>query len=131
VVIRQASESFSGQQTVVPLLILKEAPAPPEADRLSACARKRPSRSLNDGRFDTCAQKRPGQDYPCRNPGCRRLCRRLGRSRRNAQRLLGAVQTSQAAKDQFVSVIAGTVPVYEYFDPENTERIMAGAATAV
>ena len=33
------------------------------------------------------------------------------------QRLLGAVQTSQAAMDQFVSVIAGTAPVREFFDP--------------
>jgi len=45
------------------------------------------------------------------------------------QRLLGAVHTSQAAMDGFVSVIAGTVPVPEFFGPENTERIMAGAAT--
>ena len=42
------------------------------------------------------------------------------------QRLLGAVQTSQTAMDQFVSVIAGTVPVREFFGPENTERIMSG-----
>ncbi len=45
------------------------------------------------------------------------------------QRLLGAVQTSQAAMDQFVSVIGGTVPVPEFFAPENTDRIMAGAAS--
>jgi 2-polyprenyl-6-methoxyphenol hydroxylase-like FAD-dependent oxidoreductase len=45
------------------------------------------------------------------------------------RRLLGAVQTSQEAMDGFVSVIAGTVPVPEFFGPENTERIMAGAAT--
>jgi 2-polyprenyl-6-methoxyphenol hydroxylase-like FAD-dependent oxidoreductase len=45
------------------------------------------------------------------------------------QRLLGAVQTNQAAMDQFVSVIAGTVPVREFFGPKNTERIMAGTAT--
>jgi hypothetical protein len=44
-------------------------------------------------------------------------------------RLLGAVQTSQAAMDQFASVIAGTVPVPEFFAPENTDRIMAGAAS--
>jgi 2-polyprenyl-6-methoxyphenol hydroxylase-like FAD-dependent oxidoreductase len=46
------------------------------------------------------------------------------------QRLIGAVQTSQAAMDGFVSVFAGTVPVPEFFGPDNTERIMAGAATA-
>ena len=45
------------------------------------------------------------------------------------QRLLGAVQTSHEAMDGFVSVIAGTVPVPEFFGPENTQRIMAGAAT--
>jgi 2-polyprenyl-6-methoxyphenol hydroxylase-like FAD-dependent oxidoreductase len=45
------------------------------------------------------------------------------------QQLLEAVQTSQAAMDGFVSVIAGTVPVPEFFGPENTGRIMAGAAT--
>ena len=45
------------------------------------------------------------------------------------QQLLGAVQTSQAAMDQFVSVIAGTVAVPEFFAPENTDRIMAGAAS--
>ena len=45
------------------------------------------------------------------------------------QRLLGAVHTSQAAMDGFVSVIAGTVPVPEFFGPDNTQRIMAGAAT--
>ena len=45
------------------------------------------------------------------------------------QQLLGAVQTNQAAMDQFVSVIAGTVPVPEFFAPENVDRIMAGAAS--
>jgi 2-polyprenyl-6-methoxyphenol hydroxylase-like FAD-dependent oxidoreductase len=45
------------------------------------------------------------------------------------QRLLGAVQTSQEAMSGFVSVFAGTVPVPEFFGPDNTERIMAGAAT--
>lgn len=45
------------------------------------------------------------------------------------QRLLGVVQASQAAMDQFVSVIGGTVPVPEFFGPESIERIMAGAAT--
>jgi 2-polyprenyl-6-methoxyphenol hydroxylase-like FAD-dependent oxidoreductase len=45
------------------------------------------------------------------------------------ERLLGAVQTSQAAMDGFVSVMAGTVSVPEFFGPENTQRVMAGAAT--
>ena len=43
------------------------------------------------------------------------------------QQLLGAVQTSQEAMDGFVSVMASTLPVPEFFSPENTERIIAGA----
>jgi 2-polyprenyl-6-methoxyphenol hydroxylase-like FAD-dependent oxidoreductase len=54
---------------------------------------------------------------------------RLKAPRPELQQLLGAVQTSQAAMDGFVSVIAGTVRVPEFFGPENIERIMAGAAT--
>ena len=54
---------------------------------------------------------------------------RLERPPPELQRLLGAVQTSQEAMDAFVSVIAGTVPVPEFFGPDNTQRIMAGAAT--
>jgi 2-polyprenyl-6-methoxyphenol hydroxylase-like FAD-dependent oxidoreductase len=45
------------------------------------------------------------------------------------QQLLEAVHTSQEAMDGFVSVMAGTVPVPEFFGPENTGRIMAAAAT--
>ncbi|MFN2555322.1 MAG: NAD(P)/FAD-dependent oxidoreductase [Nitriliruptorales bacterium] len=41
------------------------------------------------------------------------------------QQLLGAVQISQEAMDDFVSVIAGTLPVPAFFAPENIERIMA------
>lgn len=43
------------------------------------------------------------------------------------QQLLMAIQTDHEAMDGFVSVIAGTVPVPEFFGPENTERIMAAA----
>jgi 2-polyprenyl-6-methoxyphenol hydroxylase-like FAD-dependent oxidoreductase len=41
------------------------------------------------------------------------------------QQLLGAVAGSQAAMDDFVSVQAGTLPIPEFFDPENIGRIMA------
>jgi 2-polyprenyl-6-methoxyphenol hydroxylase-like FAD-dependent oxidoreductase len=42
------------------------------------------------------------------------------------QQLLGAVAGSQEAMDGFASVIAGTVPVPDFFGPENIGRIMAG-----
>ncbi len=43
------------------------------------------------------------------------------------QQLMGAMQGNQEAMDGFVSVMAGTMPAPEFFAPENTERIMAGA----
>jgi hypothetical protein len=43
------------------------------------------------------------------------------------QQLLGAVATSQESMDDFVSVMAGTLPVPEFFAPENAERIIATA----
>ena len=43
------------------------------------------------------------------------------------QQLLAAVAGSQAAMDDFVSVQAGTLPIPEFFDPENVGRIMAAA----
>ncbi|MFC5729546.1 MULTISPECIES: NAD(P)/FAD-dependent oxidoreductase [Nocardioides] len=46
------------------------------------------------------------------------------------QQLLAAVATSQEAMDGFVSVVAGTLPVPEFFGPENTARIMSGATSA-
>jgi flavin-dependent dehydrogenase len=45
------------------------------------------------------------------------------------QHLLGAISTNQQASDQFFGVNAGTVPVPEFFAPENVQRIM-GAASA-
>jgi len=42
------------------------------------------------------------------------------------QQLLGAVAGNQQAMDDFVSVQAGTMPIPEFFDPENIGRIMAG-----
>jgi flavin-dependent dehydrogenase len=40
------------------------------------------------------------------------------------QQLFGALQGNQAAIDDFVSVMAGTLPVPEFFAPENVGRIM-------
>ena len=44
------------------------------------------------------------------------------------QQLFGALQGNQSAMDDFVSVMAGTLPVPEFFGPENIGRIMAQAA---
>jgi 2-polyprenyl-6-methoxyphenol hydroxylase-like FAD-dependent oxidoreductase len=41
------------------------------------------------------------------------------------QQLLAAVSRSREAMDDFVSVQAGTLPIPEFFDPENVGRIMA------
>jgi 2-polyprenyl-6-methoxyphenol hydroxylase-like FAD-dependent oxidoreductase len=43
------------------------------------------------------------------------------------QQLLGAVAGNQQAMDDFVSVQAGTMPIPEFFSPENIGRILAGA----
>ena len=43
------------------------------------------------------------------------------------QQLFGAVQTSQEFMDDFVSVMAATKPVPEFFGPENVERMFASA----
>ena len=44
------------------------------------------------------------------------------------QELIGAMQGNQAAMDDFVSVMAATLPAPEFFGPENTGRIMERAA---
>jgi len=44
------------------------------------------------------------------------------------QQLMGAMQGNQDAMDDFVSVMAGTLPAPDFFGPENTARIMAQAA---
>jgi flavin-dependent dehydrogenase len=44
------------------------------------------------------------------------------------QALFGAMQHNQAAMDDFVSVMAGTLAPPAFFAPENLERIMDGAA---
>jgi flavin-dependent dehydrogenase len=46
------------------------------------------------------------------------------------QQLLGATSASQEAQDQFVSMMAGTLPVQSFFAPENVGRIMAAATRA-
>jgi flavin-dependent dehydrogenase len=43
------------------------------------------------------------------------------------QALLAAVSTSPAASDDFASVMAGALPVADFFAPENVGRIVAGA----
>ena len=44
------------------------------------------------------------------------------------EELIGAMQGNQAAMDDFVSVMAATLPAPEFFGPENTGRIMERAA---
>ena len=44
------------------------------------------------------------------------------------QQLMGAMQGNQDAMDDFVSVMAGTLPAPVFFGPENAGRIMAQAA---
>ncbi len=42
-------------------------------------------------------------------------------------RLRAALQGNQEAANRFTGVIYGTVPVAEFFAPENIQRIIAGA----
>jgi hypothetical protein len=44
------------------------------------------------------------------------------------QQLLQAVSTDRDAMDAFASMIAGTLPVAEFFAPDNVARILDGAA---
>jgi hypothetical protein len=44
------------------------------------------------------------------------------------QQLLFAAHGDQEAMDAFVSVMAGSLPVQEFFAPSNAERIIARAA---
>lgn len=46
------------------------------------------------------------------------------------QQLLAAVSGSQQAMDDFVSVQAGTLPVPEFFSPDNIDRIMSAQVPA-
>ncbi|HEY7439884.1 MAG TPA: NAD(P)/FAD-dependent oxidoreductase [Acidimicrobiia bacterium] len=47
------------------------------------------------------------------------------------QQLLGAVHGNQAAMDDFVSVVAGTVSPLEFFGPDNIARVMAAPGSAI
>jgi flavin-dependent dehydrogenase len=47
------------------------------------------------------------------------------------QQLVGAVSTTQAAMDDWVSVMAGTLAPPEFFDPENVGRLMREAGAVV
>ena len=44
-------------------------------------------------------------------------------------RLLAALHGNQHDTDQFIGVIAGTVPVAEFFTPDNIQRITGTAST--
>jgi 2-polyprenyl-6-methoxyphenol hydroxylase-like FAD-dependent oxidoreductase len=44
------------------------------------------------------------------------------------QRLFGALRDNQDETERFLSIIAGSVPVAEFMDPANVERIVRGAA---
>jgi flavin-dependent dehydrogenase len=44
------------------------------------------------------------------------------------RRLFGALRGNQADTERFFGVLAGTVPVPEFFSPDNVQRIMAKAA---
>ena len=46
------------------------------------------------------------------------------------QQLMAALRHDQAQADRFFGTIAGTVPIPEFFAPENVGRIMAGAQPA-
>lgn len=46
------------------------------------------------------------------------------------QRLLAAVAADPVAADDFVSVQAGTLPIPQFFHPDNVARILAGTAPA-
>lgn len=47
------------------------------------------------------------------------------------QALLAAVARDQAAMDDFVSVQAGTLPIPQFFGPDNVARIMSGATASL
>jgi hypothetical protein len=47
------------------------------------------------------------------------------------QQLLAASHGNREAMDAFVSMMAGTLPVQEFFAPANVERIMATATQPV
>ncbi len=63
------------------------------------------------------------------------MCGRYGFSARDARevatrQLFTALHGNQAETNRFFGVLAGTVPVPEFFAPENIERILSAAAPA-
>jgi hypothetical protein len=42
---------------------------------------------------------------------------------------MGALAHDQRQLDRFIGTIAGTVPIPEFYAPENIERILAGVQT--
>jgi len=46
------------------------------------------------------------------------------------QRLFAALRDKQADTDRFIGTITGTVPIPEFFAPQNFERIIGRAAAA-
>jgi 2-polyprenyl-6-methoxyphenol hydroxylase-like FAD-dependent oxidoreductase len=44
------------------------------------------------------------------------------------QQLFAALQDNQSDTDRFMGTLAGSVPVTEFFAPENTQRIIAAGA---
>ena len=46
------------------------------------------------------------------------------------QQLLAALRRNQEQTDRFFGTVAGTVPIPEFFAPENIGRIMGGAQAA-
>ena len=47
------------------------------------------------------------------------------------QHLFAALRTNQADTDRFVGTLSGTVPVAEFFAPDNIGRIVGAAAVQV
>lgn len=44
--------------------------------------------------------------------------------------LIGALAGNQQQTDRFIGTLAGTVPIPEFFSPDNVGRIMSGSAVA-
>lgn len=56
---------------------------------------------------------------------------RLKPLRPELQQLLNALQGNQEQTDRFFGTIAGTVPMLEFFSPENIGRILAGGSLVI
>ena len=67
----------------------------------------------------------PATRSRCRSTGSPATSRSSSRPPPEMQPLIGAMRGNQEAMDDFVSVMAGTLPAPEFFAPENVGRIMA------